>query len=84
MAGTGVVGKAQPEQLSIVMQSLLYWEQEKLKALQLEEIRRRQIRCKPDFGFSGCLARWERRLRRRLGRVQIMLEDLPPFTEEQR
>jgi hypothetical protein len=76
--------KNQPQQLSIVMQSLLYWEQEKLKALQLEEIRRRQIRCKPDFGFSGCLERWERRLRRRLGQVQIVMEDLPPSTEEQR
>jgi hypothetical protein len=65
------------QQLSIVMQSLLYWEQEKLKALQLDEIRRRDIRCKPHFGFSACLARWERRLRRRLGRVQIVLEDLP-------
>jgi hypothetical protein len=71
------------EQLSIVMQSLRYWEQEKLKALQLEEVRRRDIRCKPHFGFSGCLARWERRLRRRLGQVQIVLEDLPPSAEQQ-
>lgn len=70
--------KAQQEQLSIVMQSLLYWEQEKLKALQLDEIRRRNIRCKPQFGFSGCLPRWESRLRRRLGKVQILLEDVNP------
>ena len=75
--------KTQPQQLSIVMQSLLYWEQEKLKALQLEEIRRRDIRCKPHFGFSGCLARWERRLRRRLGQVQIVMEDLARSTAEQ-
>jgi hypothetical protein len=82
MAAGMAMEKTPQEQLSIVMQSLLYWEQEKLKALQLEEIRRRDIRCKPDFGFSSCLARWERRLRRRLGQVQIVMEDLPPSAEQ--
>ena len=72
--------KNQPEQqqLSIVMQSLLYWEQEKVKALQLDEIRRRGIRCKPLFDFSGCLPRWEKRLRKRLGQVQVLLEEVTP------
>lgn len=72
--------KNQPEQQqpSIVMQSLLYWEQEKRKALELDEIRRRGIRCRPLFHFSGCLPRWEKRLRRRLGQVQILLEDVNP------
>jgi hypothetical protein len=76
------MAKAQQEQLSIVMQSLVYWEQEKLRALQLDELRRRDIGCKPDFGFSGCLRRWENRLRRRLGQVQIVLEDLPQNLKE--
>ena len=79
------MGKTQqPEQqLSIVMQSLLYWEQEKEKALQLDEIKRRDIRCEPTFGFSGCLPRWEKRLRRRLGQVQIVLEDLSQTSAEE-
>lgn len=76
--------KTQPEQLSIVMQSLLYWEQEKRKALQLDEMRRRDIRCKPVFGFSGCLPSWQKRLRRRLGQVQIVLEDLPQAPDTER
>jgi hypothetical protein len=64
------------QQPSIVLQSLLYWEQEKLKALQLDEIRRQNIRCQPLFHFSGCLPRWEKRLRRRLGQVQVLLESV--------
>jgi hypothetical protein len=66
------------QQPSIVMQSLLYWEQEKLKAMQLDEIRRQSIRCEPLFDFSGCLPRWEKRLRKRLGQVQVMLENVDP------
>lgn len=69
---------SEQQQPSIVMQSLLYWEQEKRKALELDEIRRRNIRCRPLFHFSGCLPRWEKRLRRRLGQVQILLEDVDP------
>jgi hypothetical protein len=78
--GTGAMEKKAPEQpqLSIVMQSLLYWEQEKRKALELDELRRRNIRCRPLFHFSGSLPRWEKRLRRRLGQVQILLEDVDP------
>lgn len=81
------MGKTQPEQPSIVLQSLLYWEQEKQKTLHLGEIKRRNIRCEPAFGFSGYLSRWEKRLRRRLGQVQIVLEDvnpvIPPGKSEQ-
>jgi hypothetical protein len=83
VSGNGAIEKTQPEQLSIVMQSLLYWEQEKQKALQLDEIKRKHIRCKPDFGFSGYLPRWEKRLRRRLGQVQIVVEDLPQASPEE-
>ncbi|HEX5056916.1 MAG TPA: hypothetical protein VFX02_10505 [Gammaproteobacteria bacterium] len=69
---------SEQQQPSIVMQSLLYWEQEKLKALQLDEIRRQNIRCQPLFDFSGCLPRWEKRLRKRLGQVQVLLENVDP------
>ncbi|HEY3473317.1 MAG TPA: hypothetical protein VGK56_01835 [Anaerolineales bacterium] len=63
------------EPLSIVMQSLLHWEQEKRKALEQDALKRQDIRCEPAFDFSGCLPRWEKRLRKRLGQVQVLLEE---------
>ncbi len=63
---------------NIVSESISFWEKEKLKALQRGETQRRVLlQSKIHMPFlNNLLPQWEKKKRKRLSQVQIMLEDI--------